>query len=108
MEFEYSLYKPFEFSQWIWEMKDMDARATLAETARLTKAVAALGIPLNMPDEFLMMTQAIGYRTVEELNEFKRRSQIDVMTGTADYLSTITAAMNARSRELAASNPVVS
>lgn len=105
MSFEYSLYKPYEFwPEFPWSLNGMDSGAMLQETAKLTQAVDKLGIPLNLPDEAMMMTKAVGYESTESLLEYKRRSLQDVMVGGCSYISELSAQVNEQSRKVAAQN----
>ncbi len=109
MLYEYSIYKPVEFwARLDYSLNDLDMRGILREMGRLNKAVIDMGIPVNISDDYLMMSQAIGYNSRADLFEFKRLSFVDIISGTADFITEITAKMNQRSKQLAASNPVES
>jgi len=107
MQYEYSIYKPAE----LWEdmgfsLHDMKATALIKETGRLRAYAASLGIPTDISDEYLMMTEAIGIRSKLDLMVFKQQSLLDIICGGSDYTRRISAAINAASRQLAASNAV--
>lgn len=106
MRYEYSIYKPTE----LWEdlgysLQGMDSFALLKEAGRLRKEILALGIPTDISDEYLMMTQAIGYRTRQDLLKFKSMSLLDIMSGSSRYIKNIVQQINTRSREMASQEP---
>jgi radical SAM superfamily enzyme YgiQ (UPF0313 family) len=102
MQYEYSIYKPAE----LWEKLDytlqgMTSTELLRETGRLRRAVAELGIPTDISDEYLMMTEAIGYTDKLDLLKFKRDTLLDIMAGSTDYTREIVQKINAQSNYLA-------
>ncbi|HWR44215.1 B12-binding domain-containing radical SAM protein [Sporomusa sp.] len=106
MNYEYSIYKPVEFWQNLdYTLDDLDLRKILKEIGRLNKAIVDMGVPINISDDYLMMSQAIGYSSKADLFEFKRISFVDIISGTCNYIKQITKTMNERSKLLAASNP---
>lgn len=105
MEYEYSNYKPVE----LWPALDYSLNGQpladmLKETGRLRRAVEDLGIPMGVSDELLMMIDAIGMTSKLDRMEFRKNSLIDVMSGTAQYISAITRQINDHSKRLAYSN----
>lgn len=105
MRYEYSIYKPAE----LWPKLDaslqgMESIGLLRETGKLRKAIAELGIPTDISDEYLMMTEAIGYRTTLDLLKFKKESLMDIMTGSTFYSKDIVNRINEHSRTLARMN----
>lgn len=105
MEYEYSIYKPVEF----WEdlgssLHNMESKAVLKETGKLRAYAASIGIPTDISDEYLMMTEAIGLRSMPDLVRFKQNTLLDIISGSTGYTREITALINAASRRLAASN----
>lgn len=106
MNYEYSIYKPVEFWRKLdYTLNDLDMSAILKEIGRLNRAVLELGIPINISDDYLMMSQAIGYSSKEDLFEFKKISFVDIISGTCNYIKQITSKMNQRSKILADANP---
>jgi radical SAM superfamily enzyme YgiQ (UPF0313 family) len=106
MNYEYSIYKPVEFWQNLdYTLNDMDLRKILKEIGRLNKAIINMGIPINISDDYLMMSQAIGYSSKADLFDFKKKSFVDIISGTSTFIKQITKTMNDRSKLLAASNP---
>jgi len=102
MNYEYSIYKPVEFWRKLdYTLNDLDVQKLLKEIGRLNGAITSMGIPINISDDYLMMSQAIGYSSKEDLFEFKRRSFIDIISGTCHYIKEITRKMNDRSKRLA-------
>jgi len=102
MSYEYSIYKPTE----LWEdlgysLQGMDSFALLKEAGRLRKEILNLGIPTDISDEYLMMTEAIGYKTRQDLLKFKSLSLLDIMSGSSRYIKNIVRQINERSREMA-------
>lgn len=105
MRYEYSIYKPAEF----WpklnlSLQGMQSVDLFRETGRLRKAVADMGIPTDISDEYLMMTEAIGYRSKLDLLNFKKDSLLDIMTGSTYYSKDIVKRINDHSRRLAKVN----
>lgn len=102
MQYEYSIYKPAE----LWEklnytLNGMSNLELLQETGKLRKAVADMGIPTDISDEYLMMTAAIGYKSKIDLLQFKQKSLLDIMTGSVRYAKKIGKEINEQSRCLA-------
>ena len=105
MNYEYSIYKPVEFWQHLdYTLNDMDLQKILKEIGRLNREIIEMGIPINISDDYLMMSQAIGYSSKADLFEFKKKSFVDIISGTCNYIKQITKTMNARSQTLAALN----
>ncbi|WP_425058775.1 hypothetical protein SCACP_34310 [Sporomusa carbonis] len=103
MGYEYSIYKPVE----LWKdmgfaLGGMDAKALLKETGKLRAYAASIGIPTDISDEYLMMTEAIGLRSKLDLVRFKQKTLLDIISGSTDYTREIAAAINAASRRMAA------
>lgn len=106
MNYEYSIYKPVEFWRHLdYTLNDLDVRQILREVGRMNKAIVDMDIPINISDDYLMMSQAIGYSSKDDLFEFKRISYVDIISGTSNYIKKITKKMNERSKLLAAANP---
>lgn len=104
MEYEYSIYKPVEFWQDLGSsLHNMKSKAVLKETGKLRAYAAGIGIPTDISDEYLMMTEAIGLRSKLDLVRFKQKTLLDIISGSTDYTREITAAINAASRRLAES-----
>lgn len=102
MQYEYSIYKPAE----LWEklnytLNGMSNLELLKETGKLRKAVADMGIPTDISDEYLMMTEAIGYKSKFDLLQFKKNSLLDIMTGSASYATELGKKINEYGRLLA-------
>jgi len=102
MKYEYSIYKPVE----LWEelgysLQGMNGAALLKETGRLKQEVMKLGIPTDISDEYLMMTEAIGYTTRLDLLQFKSKSLQDIMSGSTKYMEEIIEKINQKSRQMA-------
>lgn len=106
MNYEYSIYKPVEFWRKLdYTLNDLDMPGILKEIGRLNRAVIEMGIPINISDDYLMMSQAIGYSSKEDLFEFKKISFIDIISGTSNFIKLLTQKMNERSKQLANANP---
>lgn len=106
MNYEYSVLKPIEFWKTLnYRLHDMDMKELLKESGRLNRKITAMGIPINISDDYLMMSQAIGYSSQRDLFDFKKQSFVDILSGTSPYIQDITRRMNARSADLAKSNP---
>lgn len=106
MNYEYSIYKPVEFWRKLdYTLNDLDMQKILKEINRMNKAVISMGIPVNISDDYLMMSQAIGYNSKTDLFDFKKTSFIDIISGTCSYIKQITKKMNESSKLLAAANP---
>lgn len=106
MNYEYSIYEPVEFWKNLnYTLNGMDMAKILQEIGRLNRAIVDMGIPINISDDYLMMSQAIGYSSKADLFEFKQTSFVDIISGTCNYIKEITKKMNERSRILADSNP---
>ena len=107
MTYEYSIYKPVEFWPVLdYSLNGLDMRGILREIGKLNKEIIKMGIPVNISDDYLMMSQAIGYSSRADLFDFKQRSFVDIISGTSDFIGDITRRMNDRSKELAASNHI--
>lgn len=105
MRYEYSNYKPAELWQSFgFTLQGMDGLALLKETGRLRAYVAGIGIPSDISDEYLMMTEAIGLRSRLDMMRFKRDTLIDIISGGTEYTRQIAAAVNEVGRCLAASS----
>lgn len=105
MSYEYSIYKPVEFWQKLdYTLDDLDMKKLLKEIGRLNHAIVDMGIPINISDDYLMMSQAIGYSSKADLFEFKKISFVDIISGTSNYIKKITKKMNERSKLLAEAN----
>jgi hypothetical protein len=107
MRYEYSIYKPAE----LWEdmgftLQGMNALALLRETGKLRAYAASIGIPTDISDEYLMMTEAIGLRSKLDMMKFKRDTLTDIISGGTEYTSAFAAAINEVGRRLAASNVI--
>ncbi|MEL7632891.1 B12-binding domain-containing radical SAM protein [Sporomusa sphaeroides] len=108
MNYEYSIYKPVEFWRKLdYTLNDLDMAKILKEIGRLNRVIVDMGIPINISDDYLMMSQAIGYSSKEDLFEFKKTSFVDIISGTCNYIKHITHKMNERSKQLADANPTV-
>jgi len=106
MEYEFSMYKPVEFwADLDYSLNGQNTKALLKETVKLRKAIEAMGIPIGISDEYLMMTEAIGCRSQLDLLEFKQQSLLDIMSGSAQYLTATVEKINTQSRKLANTNP---
>lgn len=102
MKYEYSIYKPME----LWEelgysLQGMSGDELLKKTGQLRKEVVKLGIPTDISDEYLMMTEAVGYRSRIDLLQFKSRSLQDIMSGSTDYMEKLIDKINQKSRQMA-------
>lgn len=102
MKYEYSIYKPVE----LWEelgysLQGMSGADLLKETGRLKKEIMNLGIPTDISDEYLMMTEAIGYKNRIDLLQFKSRSLQDIISGSTDYMEQVIDKINQKSRQMA-------
>ncbi|CUH97020.1 hypothetical protein P22_3146 [Propionispora sp. 2/2-37] len=105
MNYEYSVSKPVEFWRTVdYTLNGMNMKAMLKELGRLNREIIALSIPINISDDYLMMSQAIGYNSPKDLFDFKQKSFIDILSGTSPYIRDITQRMNDRSAGLAKSN----
>jgi len=105
MQYEYSIYKPAE----LWPdlgftLQGRDGLALLKETGRLRAYAAGIGIPTDISDEYLMMTDAIGLSSRLDMMMFKRQTLLDIISGSTGYTQEIAAAINAASHHLAAAN----
>jgi hypothetical protein len=102
MKYEYSIYKPAElWDDLAYSLNGLTWFALLKETGRLRKAVMDMGIPTDISDEFLMMTEAIGCHSKPDLIKFKQQSLLDIMSGSAKYGRIITEEINEKSRGIA-------
>jgi len=102
MKYEYSIYKPME----LWDdlgysLQGMSSAKLLKETSRLRKEVVKLGIPTDISDEYLMMTEAVGYRSRLDLLQFKSKSLQDIMSGSTKYMAALIEKINQKSRQMA-------
>jgi hypothetical protein len=105
MRYEYSIYKPAElWDKLNYTLNGMSNLELLKETGKLRQAVADMGIPTDISDEYLMMTEAIGYKSKLDLLQFKRDSLLDIMTGTASYAREMAEKINGQSRCIASQN----
>ncbi len=103
MQYEYSIYKPVElWGNLGFSLQGRDTLQLVKETGRLRTAVAAMGIPTDISDEYLMMTEAIGYTTKTDLLQFKSISLEDIIAGSNHHMREIIARINDRSRQIAA------
>jgi radical SAM superfamily enzyme YgiQ (UPF0313 family) len=102
MGYEYSIYKPMElWKDMGFSLAGMNAKEFLKETGKLRAYAASIGIPTDISDEYLMMTEAIGLRSKLDLVQFKQKTLLDIISGSTDYTREITAAINAASRKMA-------
>lgn len=105
MQYEYSIYKPIEFWDNIgYSLQGMSGSELLKETGRLRQAIVDLGIPTDISDEYLMMTEAIGYKKRSDLLKFKNNSLHDIMSGSTSYMEEIIKKINAQSQYMAKHN----
>lgn len=103
MRYEYSIYKPTELWKDLgYSLQGMSSAELLKETGRLRAEVLNIGIPTDISDEYLMMTEAIGYTTRQDLLKFKSMSLQDIMSGNSKYMKEIVQKINERSRQMAA------
>ncbi len=63
-----------------------------------------MGIPTDISDECLMMTEAIGYTTKADLLQFKSDSLNDIMSGSNCYMKEVVKKINAQGRRMAFNN----
>ncbi len=105
MRYEYSIYKPAELWPDIgFTLQGKNVPALLKETGRLRAYAAGIGIPTDISDEYLMMTEAIGLISRLDMMMFKRETLLDIISGGTGCTREIAAAINAASRRLAATN----
>jgi hypothetical protein len=105
MQYEYSIYKPAEaWDKLDYALDELSFTEILRETGRLRKAVIDMGIPTDISDEFLMMLDAIGFKSSVDMIKFKQQSLLDIMTGSAEYGKEIIRQINEKSRCLARYN----
>lgn len=105
MRYEYSIYKPIELWPDLGAMlQGRNVKSLLKETGRLRAYAAGIGIPTDISDEYLMMTEAIGLCSRMDLQKFKRDTLLDIISGSAGYTRELAAAINTASRQLAAAN----
>lgn len=105
MEYEYSTYKPVElWGNLGFALQGKTTPEIIKETGRLRTAIAALGIPTDISDECLMMTEAIGYTTKTDLLQFKSDSLKDIMSGSNGCMREIIKKINAQGRRMASNN----
>lgn len=108
MEYEYSIYKPTELWKDLgYSLQGMTSSDLLKETSRLRNEILSMGIPTDISDEYLMMTQAIGYTTRQDLLKFKSRSLQDIISGSSQYISSIMEKINKQSRHMAAESQAI-
>lgn len=102
MQYEYSTYKPVElWGNLGFSLQGKTTPEIIKETGRLRTAIAALGIPTDISDECLMMTEAIGYTTKADLLQFKSESLQDIMSGSNRYMREVIEKINTQSRRMA-------
>lgn len=102
MRYEYSIYKPVELWDKLgYKLQGLGGAELLKETGRFRTAVVKLGIPTDISDEYLMMTEAIGYTTRLDLLQFKSKSLQDIMSGNTTYMEQIIEKINQKSRQMA-------
>lgn len=102
MKYEYSIYKPMElWDELGYSLQGMSSSELLKETSRLRKEVVKLGIPTDISDEYLMMTEAVGYRSRLDLLQFKSKSLQDIMSGSTKYMAALIEKINQKSRQMA-------
>ena len=102
MRYEYSIYKPVELWDKLgYKLQGLGGAELLKETGRFRAAVVKLGIPTDISDEYLMMTEAIGYTTRLDLLQFKSKSLQDIMSGNTTYMEQIIEKINQKSRQMA-------
>ncbi|MDR3562513.1 MAG: radical SAM protein [Negativicutes bacterium] len=105
MQYEYSIYKPAElWPELGFTLQGRDGKALLKETGRLRAYAASIGIPTDISDEYLMMTEAIGLVSRLDMMQFKQQTLLDIISGSTGHTRRIAAAINAASRRLAAAN----
>jgi hypothetical protein len=105
MQYEYSTYKPVElWGNLGFSMQGLTTPEIIKETGRLRAAIADMGIPTDISDECLMMTEAIGYTTKNDLLRFKSNSLQDIMSGSNRYMREVIEKINVQSRRMATSN----
>ena len=102
MQYEYSTYKPVElWGNLGFALQGKTTPEIIKETGRLRTAIADLGIPTDISDESLMMTEAIGYTTKADLLKFKSESLQDIMSGSNRYMREVIEKINTQSRRIA-------
>lgn len=102
MQYEYSIYKPVElWGKLGFSLQGQNLSKIMKETGRLRTAIADMGIPTDISDEYLMMTEAIGYTTKTDLLKFKSDSLQDIMSGSNHYMREVIEKINAQSRRMA-------
>jgi hypothetical protein len=105
MQYEYSTYKPVElWGKLGFSLQGKTTPEIIKETGRLRTAIAAMGIPTDISDECLMMTEAIGYTTKTDLLRFKSNSLQDIMSGSNRYMREVIEKINIQSRLIASGN----
>lgn len=105
MQYEYSIYKPVElWGKLGFSLQGKGVLELMKETGRLRAAVADMGIPTDISDEYLMMTEAIGYTTKADLLQFKSVSLEDIIAGSNRYMREVIAKINDQSRRMASGN----
>ncbi len=102
MQYEYSTYKPVElWGNLGFSLQGKTTPEIIKETGRLRTAIATLGIPTDISDECLMMTEAIGYTTKADLLQFKNESLQDIMSGSNRYMREVIEKINTQGRRMA-------
>lgn len=108
MQYEYSTYKPVElWGNLGFSLQGKTTPEIIKETGRLRTAIAAMGIPTDISDECLMMTEAIGYTTKADLLQFKNDSLQDIMSGSNRYMREVIEKINTQGRRMAYSKPTL-
>ena len=101
MQYEYSTYKPVElWGNLGFALQGKTTPEIVKETGRLRTAITAMGIPTDISDECLMMTEAIGYTTKAALLQFKNESLQDIMSGSNRYMREVIEKINAQGRKM--------
>ncbi|SDD46864.1 hypothetical protein SPACI_025940 [Sporomusa acidovorans DSM 3132] len=102
MQYEYSTYKPVElWGNLGFALQGKTTPELIKETGRLRSAITAMGIPTDISDECLMMTEATGYTTKADLLQFKNESLQDIMSGSNRYMREVIEKINAQGRRMA-------
>ncbi|WP_082816615.1 B12-binding domain-containing radical SAM protein [Anaerosporomusa subterranea] len=105
MQYEYSIYKPVElWGKLGFSLQGHSLPELMKETGRLRTAIADMGIPTDISDEYLMMTEAIGYTTKSDLLKFKSDSLQDIMSGSNRYMREVIEKINSQGRNMAYRN----
>ena len=105
MQYEYSTYKPVElWGKLGFSLQGQNMLEIIKETGRLRTAIADMGIPTDISDECLMMTEAIGYTTKTDLLRFKSNSLQDIMSGSNRYMREVIEKVNSQGQRMAYCN----